>query len=84
MGGQSSGCAGGTFVASVVFGAVHLGNAFLGQSASSADGEAVFALAFAFALGWYYERTQDLAGAAWIHNATDGLGTLAAFVMSVL
>lgn len=74
----------GTFVASVVFGAVHLGNAFLGQSVSSAAGEAAFALAFAFAVGWYYEKTQDLAGAAWIHNATDGLGTFATFLFSVL
>ena len=74
----------GTLVASVVFGAVHLGNAFLGQAASSADGEAVFPLAFAFAVGCCYERTQDLAGTAWIHNATDGLVTLATFTLSVL
>lgn len=73
----------GTFVASVIFAVIHLGNAFLGQSVASAAGDAVFALAFAFAVGWYYEKTQDLAGAAWIHNATDGLGTLATLILSV-
>lgn len=74
----------GTFIASVIFAIVHLGNAFLGQSVISALGDAVFALVFALAVGWYYDKTQDLAGAAWIHNATDGLGTLATFLFSIL
>jgi membrane protease YdiL (CAAX protease family) len=74
----------GTFIASVIFAVVHLGNVFLGQSAISALGGAVFALVFAFAVGWYYDKTRDLAGAAWIHNATDGLGTLATFLFSIL
>jgi membrane protease YdiL (CAAX protease family) len=74
----------GTFIASVIFATVHLGNAFLGQSVTSAVGNAIFALAFSFAVGWYYDKTKDLAGAAWIHNATDGFGTLATFLFSIL
>ena len=73
----------GTFIASVIFGIVHLGNAFLGLSITSAVEDSAFALVFAFVVGWYYDKTQDLAGAAWIHNATDGFSTLVTFLLSV-
>lgn len=73
----------GTFISAVIFGLVHLGNSFLGLPLLTAVAEAIFALSFGFVVGWYYDRTQDLAGAAWIHNVTDGFNALALLIISL-
>lgn len=75
---------GGTFITAIVFGLGHIGNIFFALPLISAIEDAIFALAFGFVVGWYYDKSQDLAGAAWIHNATDGFSTLATFIISVL
>lgn len=74
----------GTLISSVIFGVMHLPNVLIGQSVSSAIANAVFALVFGLAVGQYYDNFQDLAGAAWIHNITDGFSTLLSFLVSVL
>lgn len=71
----------GTVMTSAIFGLFHFANLGLGESFYGAIPQVLFATFFALIVGSFYDRTSDLAGAAWIHNITDIAGTVLPFVL---
>lgn len=61
----------GTIITALVFGGLHAVNMLLGQSLSTTLEQITFAVFFGLVIGSFYDRTGDLAGAAWIHNMVD-------------
>lgn len=70
----------GTIYASLIFGAVHLINIALGQALGATLAQVSFAIFFGLVVGWFYERRNDLSGAAWIHNINDFLATIIPYI----
>lgn len=70
----------GTLLTAFIFGLMHLGNLFLGQSLNSTLFQIAFAVFFGIVIGIFYDRTNDLSGAAWIHNMVDFTGTVFQFI----
>ena len=70
----------GTVFASLIFGAVHMLNLSLGQSLPTTAVQVSFAVFFGLLVGWFYEKKEDLAAAAWIHNINDFLATVIPFI----
>lgn len=66
----------GTLIAAILFGLFHFVNIILGQSFNASIPHVIFATFFGMVVGWYYDRTSDFAGVAWIHNITDLAGTV--------
>jgi membrane protease YdiL (CAAX protease family) len=62
----------GVLLAAILFSIGHLGNVIY-QSLGVTIIQAAGAFFIGYWLGRYYDRTEDLAGAAWLHNVIDGL-----------
>ncbi|WP_067933549.1 CPBP family intramembrane glutamic endopeptidase [Alicyclobacillus kakegawensis] len=62
----------GVVCAAILFSIDHLGNVTY-QSPGVTATQAIGALIIGLLLGRYYDRTDDLAGVAWMHNILDGL-----------
>ena len=61
----------GTLLAALLFGLVHLGNIAYQPPALTVI-QAVYATLIGLVLGRYYDASDDLAGAAWLHSILDG------------
>lgn len=70
----------GTIVATLTFGLVHLAN-LSHQSLSVTLQQVIFATLTGLALGHYYDRTQNLWGAAILHNIIDFTSILVPLLM---
>lgn len=70
----------GTLLAAIIFGLLHFVNIALGQSLSSSLTQFLFATFFGILIGIFYHKTNDLAGAAWIHNIVDFTTMVAPFI----
>jgi membrane protease YdiL (CAAX protease family) len=72
----------GVLLAAILFSISHLGNVIY-QSLSVTAIQAVGAFIIGLLLGRYYDRTDDLAGAAWLHNIIDGLMFVVPWLMTI-
>ncbi len=69
----------GTVLAALIFGVFHFVNLALGQSLLATIPQVIFATFFGLVVGWFYDRSNDFAGIAWIHNITDLAGAVLPF-----
>ena len=72
----------GVLLAAVMFSIVHLGNITY-QSFRITVIQATGALVLGLFFGRYYDRTGDLAGAAWLHNIVDGLMFIVPLILTI-